>query len=65
VAGVLSEEFAGARGDGLRSFLADVGSEADVEIGSAGSPATEDDDMARSTGKSWRERFRALALDGR
>jgi hypothetical protein len=66
VAGVLSEEFAGERGDGLRTFLADAGREADMEIGNAGSPAAaENDDMAKSTGKTWRERFRALALDGR
>jgi hypothetical protein len=65
VAGVLSEEFAGERGDGLRTFLAEAGREVDIEIGSAGSPAAENDDTAKGMGKKWKERFRALALDGR
>src|ERR1700712_4232219 len=44
IAGVISEEFSGKRGDGLRSFLADAGKETNIDISNAASPSSEDND---------------------
>ena len=65
IAGVISEEFSGKRGDGLRSFLADAGKETNIDISNAASPSSEDSGTARGNDKKWKERYRALALDGR
>ena len=65
IAGVISEEFSGKRGNGLRSFLADAGKETDIDISNAASPTSEDGGAAKGSDKKWKERYRALALDGR
>jgi hypothetical protein len=74
IAGVQPDEFATERGDNLRSFLAEAGTSADLDVEvEQDVDEMEDSDSANGSSgpngpnarKKWKERFRILSLDTR